>query len=140
MVYEMKLNAAPFEKIRDGRKTVELRLFDGKRRRLEIGDDIIFTRLPDEQERIAVKIKALLRFASFEELFEIISPETCGNDAGTSKEEAALGMRKYYSEEKEKQYGVVGIGVSVIDLEDALARQEQIREAEFERLFPDGMK
>ena len=129
MVYEMKLNEAPFEKIRSGSKTVELRLFDEKRRRLEIGDDIIFTRLPDERERIVVKVKALRRFASFEELFDVISPEMCGNDAGTLKEEAALGMRKYYSEEQEKKYGVVGIGVSVIDLEDALARQEQKKDS-----------
>lgn len=140
MVYDMKLNAEPFEKIRSGRKTVELRLFDAKRRRLEIGDDIIFTRLPDEQERLAVKIKALLRFASFEDLFEVISPERCGNDAGTSKEEASLGMRKYYSEELEKRYGVIGIGISLIDLEEALTKQEEIREATFERFFPDGMK
>ncbi len=109
MVHEMKLREAPFEKIRSGRKTVELRLFDEKRRKLEIGDTIIFAKLPDKEERIEGKVKALLRFAAFKDLFEVISPEKCGYDAGTSINEAALGMRKYYSPEEEKEYGVVGI-------------------------------
>ena len=140
MVYEMKLNSEPFEKIRSGRKTVELRLYDEKRRKIEIGDDIIFIRISNENERIAVRVNALLRFSSFEELFKMIPPEKCGNEPDTSPEKAALGMRKYYSEENEKEYGVVGIGVSLIDLKEALALQEQIREAEFEYFFPDGMK
>lgn len=140
MVYEMKLNPEPFEKIRDGRKNVELRLYDEKRRKLEIGDDIIFTRLPDEEEKIAVRVKALLRFESFEDLFKMIPPERCGNEVGTPASEAALGMRKYYSEEQERKHGVLGIGISVIDLEETLARQEEIKEAQYEYFFPDGMK
>lgn len=42
MVYEMKLKAEPFEKIVSGGETVEFRLFDEKRRRLNLGDEIIF--------------------------------------------------------------------------------------------------
>ncbi len=34
MIFEMNLNASPYEKIASGEKTVELRLFDAKRRRL----------------------------------------------------------------------------------------------------------
>ena len=140
MVYEMKLNPEPFEKIRDGRKNVELRLYDEKRRKLEIGDDIIFTKLPDEEEKIAVRVKALLRFESFEDLFEMIPPERCGNEVGTSASEAVLGMRKYYSKEQERSRGVLGIGIYVIDLGETLARLEERREAQYERFFPDGMK
>ena len=47
MVFEMKLNTEPFERIKSGRKKLELRLFDEKRQRLDIGDIIIFSRLPD---------------------------------------------------------------------------------------------
>lgn len=114
MVHEMKLREVPFKNIKSGRKTVELRLFDEKRRKLEIGDHIVFARLPDEEEKITVSVQALLRFASFEDLFELIPPEKCGYNAGTSTREAALGMRRYYSEEKEKEYGVIGISISVI--------------------------
>ena len=45
MAYEMKLNDEPFQKIRDGKKTIELRLFDEKRRKLELGDHIIFSKV-----------------------------------------------------------------------------------------------
>ena len=34
----MKLNPSPFEMIRSGRKTIELRLYDEKRRSIEKGE------------------------------------------------------------------------------------------------------
>lgn len=54
MVHSMKLNAEPFYKIREGKKTVELRLLDNKRRVLDVGDKIVFTNLADENEQMAV--------------------------------------------------------------------------------------
>ena len=69
MVYEMKLREEPFEKIVSGRKTVELRLFDEKRRRLDIGDKIVFEKLEDLGLKIAAVVKSLHRYATFEELF-----------------------------------------------------------------------
>ena len=38
MVHEMKLHESPFKKIKSGKKTVELRLYDDKRRKINIGD------------------------------------------------------------------------------------------------------
>lgn len=140
MVFVMKLNASPFEKLKTGRKTVELRLYDQKRRTLNIDDYIIFTNLSNTDERIAVIVKALYRFGSFADLFSEISPAVCGNDDGTSPEEAALGMRQYYSEELEKLYGVLGIRIEQVDLDEAVNEQKRIEEALFERFFPDGMK
>ena len=42
MTHKMNMNPSPFEKIRNGTKTIELRLYDEKRRKIEIGDTIIF--------------------------------------------------------------------------------------------------
>ena len=140
MVYYMKLNQEPFRKIAEGSKTVELRLFDVKRRGLDIGDDIIFYNLSDESEKLAVRVKALYRYGSFEELFSEISPERCGNPKGMSIKEAAEGMKKYYTEEQIQLYGVLGIKIEVINLEEALKRKEEIYMAQLERYFPDGMK
>ena len=42
---EMNPNASPFEKIASGSKTFELSLFDANRRRIDIGDRIVFTNL-----------------------------------------------------------------------------------------------
>lgn len=54
MVRKMKLNTAPFELIRSGKKIFELRLYDDKRRKLEIGDTIIFSNVSEPEEQIAV--------------------------------------------------------------------------------------
>lgn len=140
MVYEMKLNGEPFKMIRSGRKTVELRLFDEKRRKLNPGDHIIFTNLSAGNERIAAKIKALYRYGSFRELLSEIPPVICGNDPGTSAEEAASGMRAFYSKEQEELYGVLGIKLEVVDLEPVLLQRELEYAAYIDRLFPDGMK
>ena len=43
MKYEMKLNNGPFKKIKDGTKTIELRLNDEKRQLLKEKDLIEFT-------------------------------------------------------------------------------------------------
>ena len=42
-VHNMKLHHAPFDMIRRGEKTIELRLYDEKRRLIEVGDRIVFT-------------------------------------------------------------------------------------------------
>ena len=140
MIYEMKLKAEPFEKIQTGRKTVELRLFDEKRRRLDIGDKIIFEKIEDSGQRIAVVVRSLHRYATFEELFMDIPLEKCGNASTDTFKEAAARMSQYYPEDKIKKYGVLGIGIELINLDKVLKELDEQKEAEYERLFPDGMK
>lgn len=43
MRYTMKLRPQPFNMIRSGQKTFELRLYDEKRQKLQIGDEIEFS-------------------------------------------------------------------------------------------------
>ena len=42
MIHNMNLNNEPFELIKSGSKTIELRLNDEKRRLLNVGDEILF--------------------------------------------------------------------------------------------------
>lgn len=67
MITKMKLNDTPFELIRSGKKNFELRLCDEKRRKLEIGDTIIFSNVSEPENQIAVYVKALLRFVDFKD-------------------------------------------------------------------------
>lgn len=140
MVYMMKLKNDPFRKIQSGEKTVELRLYDYKRRRLDISDEIIFTNLDNDGEELAVRVKALYRYGSFEEFFSEISPEQCGFRKEETIEEAASEMLKYYSDEQINIFGVLGIKIELVPLEDAVKHHEEIRQAEFDHWFPDGMK
>ena len=40
MIHKMKLNENPFERIKNGTKTVEFRLYDEKRQQIKIGNKI----------------------------------------------------------------------------------------------------
>ena len=62
-IHIMKLNPSPFKKMASGRKTVELRLFDDKRRKIDICDRVIFTNLEDPEQKIAVKVISLHLYA-----------------------------------------------------------------------------
>ena len=74
----MKLGLSPFEKIKNGSKTIELRLYDEKPQKLKIGDFIEFTRLDDTKQRIQTRVTALHRYSSFAELFDSLPKEKLG--------------------------------------------------------------
>ena len=109
MIHEMKLNESPFERIKNGTKTIEFRLYDEKRKKVKIGDKIEFSKLPDLQEKILVDVLDIYRDETFENLFKKIF---------TDKNEIARktkSMYQFYSKEQEKQYGVVGIRIALLN-------------------------
>ena len=107
-LHEMRLDPEPFAKIASGEKTVELRLFDEKRRAVEPGDVIEFSRNGDGAT-LAARVTGVCRFASFEELFRFISPSLCGYGDEGDPAVCAGAMNAYYTPEKQKEYGAVGI-------------------------------
>lgn len=109
MIHQMKLNDDPFERIKNGTKTIEFRLYDEKRRKVKIGDKIEFSKLPDLQEKILVDVLDLYTEPSFEELFEKIYKD---RELAKQYENA---MYEIYSPENEKKYGVVGIKIKLVD-------------------------
>ena len=113
MLHKMKLQEDPFERIKNGTKTVEFRLYDEKRQSIQIGDEIEFSKLPELpelQEKLLVKVIDLYREESFEKLFKKVF---VGEDEKTIKEKAET-MHSFYTPEQEKEYGVVGIKIEVI--------------------------
>lgn len=108
----MHLSEEPFNWIKEGRKTVEIRLFDEKRKKIEIGDIIIFRKLNSDEE-IKVKVKGLFRFDNFKDLFLFIPKKYLGHESLTLDDQIKR-IRKYYSEENEKKYGVLAIWFEVI--------------------------
>ena len=107
MLYKMKLNEEPFEKIKNGTKTIEFRLYDEKRKQIKIGDQIEFLKLPDLQEKLLVDVVDLYKEDTFENLFKKLY-----SDEEEIKRKTQA-MYKYYSPEKEKEYGVLGIKISI---------------------------
>lgn len=66
MLHKMKLNESPFERIKNGTKTIEFRLYDEKRQQIKVGDKIEFSKLPDLQEKLEVDVMELYKEEPFE--------------------------------------------------------------------------
>jgi ASC-1-like (ASCH) protein len=107
-MHHMKLRPSPFERIKSGEKTIELRLYDEKRRKIRVGDVIVFenTESGETLERI---VSALHRFDSFEALYEALPLLRCGYTEADVKDAHPSDMEAYYSKEEEAKYGVLGI-------------------------------
>lgn len=112
MTHYMKLNPEPFDKIASGRKTIELRLYDEKRKLVKPNDEIIFTHIQNPCRSISVIVDSVITAASFESLFKHISLVDCGYEEKDINGSNYLDMIQYYSEEKQRQFGVVGIKFS----------------------------
>lgn len=110
MIHNMKLNSDPFRKIKNGSKTIELRLYDEKRRLLNIGDVIIFTNINTE-EKLETSIENIYRYSNFEELYKNFNKVELGYDE--NEEASYTDMEEYYSKDDILKYGVVGIKIKV---------------------------
>lgn len=124
MIHYMKLNPSPFRKICDGQKTIELRLFDEKRKAVQVGDFIAFTNTENPAESIQTRVTALHRFDSFAELYQQLPLDQCGYSVQESDSAKPEDMEAYYSREEQAQYGVVGIELRMTQLQKFLDAQE----------------
>ena len=106
--HPMKLHHAPFEKIKSGEKTIELRLFDEKRQKINPGDKIVFTNNATG-ETLTKTVLKLHCFDSFEDLYKALPLLQCGYAAEDIHTAHPSDMERYYSAEEQKKYGVVGI-------------------------------
>ena len=94
MKHEMKLNNNPFNSIKSGYKTIEMRLYDEKRRLINDGYIIEFTNR-ETNEKIGVSVIKLHLFNNFKELYKQFDKISLGykdNDIANPND-----MNKYYS-------------------------------------------
>lgn len=135
--FDMRLNDIPFNQIVNGEKTIEIRLFDAKRKKIRVGDYIQFTKLSAEKDdvvnekdaypftkfkfikdyekskRIRVKVIKIHKFNNFNELFETECKDKSGF-SGYTVQQAINIMRSYYPIWDEAKYGIVGIEFCVL--------------------------
>ena len=107
----MRLSANPFKKVANGMKTIESRIFDEKRRKINIDDQIEFTCIDNPTRKIITNVEALYRYSNFENLFSDFPPKYFG---GSSKEELLAEVEKFYPKEEQEKYGVIGIKLSLV--------------------------
>lgn len=111
-MHNMNLNNGPFNRIKMGQKTIELRLNDEKRQLLKENDLIEFTNR-ETLDVIMVEVVRLYKYSNFEELYKHFNKIAMGYD----KEDIAnpKDMEKYYSKEEQDKYGVIGIEIRVLE-------------------------
>ena len=112
MEHKMKLKDNPFNSIKNGTKTVELRLYDEKRRLLNEKDTIEFTNLVTG-ETLLVEVLELCIYDNFEELFKHFDNVSMGFNKNEEIDPKI--MEQYYSIEEQEKYNVVGIRIKKIN-------------------------
>ena len=88
-----------FEVVRSQTKNVEVRVNDEKRRKLKIGDKIVFLKRPDEKEKIEAIIENLTYYTDFNELVKDYTIEEIYIE-GYTKEEFLNLLKRFYSDEE----------------------------------------
>ena len=107
----MKLKNEPFMSIKNGLKTIEMRLFDEKRKQIKVGDTIEFTNIVS-LEKLKVKVINLHKFKNFEELYSHFNKTQLGYKQ--TENASPNDMNQYYTNEDIEKYGVLGIEIKTI--------------------------
>ena len=110
MVHRMGLYGEYFQSIIDGKKKVEVRLNDEKRREIQVGDYIEFVKVPEQDETLIVKVSELRSFDTFKEMYQTI-PFHEFDCEGWTMDEMIHGTYEIYTPDQEKQWGALAITI-----------------------------
>lgn len=106
--HEMSLRPKPFDAIASGAKRYELRLHDEKRRKIRVGDELLFTCTADERQ-VLTRVTGLHAFDSFTSLYAALPLTECGYTPESVNRADPRDMEAYYNPEKQAKYGVLAI-------------------------------
>ena len=113
MEHVLKLNPKYFEYMKNGTKTIEARLNDEKRRKISVGDSIIFKKETDLFEEIHTIVVNLIYQDSFEKLIDVMEISMY-SDVSETKENYLNDIFHFYTKEEERKYGVVGVEIKKV--------------------------
>ena len=112
-MFNCHLDEDVFEVVKKGVKNVEVRVNDEKRRKMKVGDKIVFLKRPLEQEKIITKITGIKQYNNFNELVKDYNIERLYLDTFTKEQFVNL-LERFYTKEEQVEYGVVSIEFEVI--------------------------
>lgn len=107
----MKLQPFPFDKIKDGKKNIEVRLYDEKRREIKIGDTVEFKREPEQIETVKAEVIGLLNYKTFAELANDFPASSFGH---SDTDDLMKSIFTFYTKEQEAKYTVLGIRIKLL--------------------------
>ncbi len=110
MIHQMKLQPKYYNYMKDGSKRIEIRLNDEKRKRIHVGDKIVFFKEPDLEESLKTEVVGLVQYSNIQELVEDYNISLLA-DKSEKKEDLLSELKKFYPEEKQEKYGVLSIKI-----------------------------
>lgn len=109
--HRLRLATTPFNSIVSGTKTIESRLFDEKRQLIQLVDMLIFVNRDATNQTATAGVVGLLRYETFHELF---SRNDLAKFGGENVDWLEKQISEFYSDEQQKQTGVVGIEFELV--------------------------
>lgn len=115
MFVSMKLQPKPFEAIKNGTKTIEMRLWDEKRKHITVGDTIEFVNMAEPKQIILTKVVGVHVYPTFKELYRDYRKE----ELGYKEDEVAdpKDMEVFYPISEQEKHCVVGLEIRLTDEE-----------------------
>jgi len=130
MIHYMNLVPSAFKKIADGSKTIELRLNDEKRQRINVEDTVIFD-CSSTKDITTAQVSGLHKFSDFEELYKALPLEKCGYTVAELDTAHYTDMEQYYTKEQIKKYGTLGIELcnvsSICDVKEIITEPDILK-------------
>lgn len=105
---EIHLDSDIFDIVKNNSKDVEIRLYDEKRKKLKVGDTLIFLKRPNDLEELKATITNLVHFNNFSEVVDYYPMKRIYLD-NYDKEEFIKLLGRFYSDEEVKEFEVVAI-------------------------------
>jgi ASC-1-like (ASCH) protein len=107
MHHIMGLFGEYFDQIKNRKKSVEVRLFDEKRRKIKVGHTI---KLPEQNDSLIVQVIGLRKYDTFKQMYEDIPFEYIGGE-GWTLNEMVEGTYEIYTPAQEKKWGTLAINI-----------------------------
>lgn len=119
--HNMELNESPFKEMKNGSEIIEYRLNDEKMQLVKVRDTILFTKLPNLDEKLLTEVVDIQKFKTFYDAFKTLQYQNHA-DADDADEadieneiaKAVTSMRRFYSQEEEEKYGTVAIQSKIL--------------------------
>ena len=108
MEYKMHLKEKPFFMIKSGKKDIEMRLYDDKRKKIQVGDTIEFSNIETGQV-LTTEVVGIHKYSDFDKLYSDFDKSRLGYY--DDEQASPTDMAQYYSNEEIQKYGVVGIEI-----------------------------
>ncbi len=108
MEIKVHLHSDVFDIVKDGKKDIEVRINDEKRRLLKVGDTLVFLKRPNDDEMIRAKVVGLDYYDYFSDLVDNYDMERIYLK-GYTKDKYLDEMKRFYTLEEQEKNGVVAI-------------------------------